>query len=126
MIKIISVILIVVSSGASMSYSIAGLSKPETTMVYNKANMSHLAIRLLSLFLGVGGLLLVFPQTFKLGGAILIVHSAATILCFILIRDWKGGAFEFLFLQIPVFILWAGYPFSVIAKLKNLLTGIMN
>ncbi len=126
MVKIISVILILVSAGASMSYSIAGLLKPETTVVYNKANMSHLGIQMLSLFLGVGGLLLIFPQTFKFGGAMLIVHSALTILCFILIRDWRGGAFEFLFLQIPVFILWAGYPFSVVEKLKNVFTGMMS
>lgn len=115
-----------VSSGASISYSYVGMVKPETTLVYNKAKISHLYIKLLPLFLGIGGLLLLLPQTFKLGGTILIVHSVVTIICFILIRDWRGGAFEFVFLQIPIFILWAGYPILIIEKLKNFLTGTLS
>ncbi|HZY81131.1 MAG TPA: hypothetical protein VFE50_16520 [Cyclobacteriaceae bacterium] len=126
MMKLISVILILVSSGASISYSYVGMVKPETTLVYNKAKISHLYIKLLPLFLGIGGLLLLLPQTFKLGGTILIVHSVVTIICFILIRDWRGGAFEFVFLQIPIFILWAGYPILIIEKLKNFLTGTLS
>lgn len=125
MMKAISTILIIVSSVASISYSFVGLIKPETTLVYNKANISNLGIQLLSLFLGIGGLLLLFPLTFKLGGTMLIVHSLITIICFILIRDWRGGILEFVFLQIPVFILWTGYPISVLEKLKQLLTGTM-
>jgi hypothetical protein len=125
MIKTITAILILISSVASVSYSIVGMVKPQTTVVYNRANLSPLGIQLLSLFLGVGGLLLLFPQTFKPGGAMLIMHSCITILCFILIRDWKGGTLEFIFLQIPVFILWAGYPISVLEKLKNIVSGTM-
>jgi hypothetical protein len=117
MIKTISIILILFSSVAAIYYSFGGVIKPETAVVYNKANISRFGIQLLSLFLGIGGLLLLFPQTFKIGGAFLITHSLITIICFILIRDWKGGIFEFIFLQIPIFMVWAGYPISVLEKL---------
>jgi hypothetical protein len=110
MIKIISTILILFSSIASIYYSFVGIIKPENTLVYNKANISNLGIQLLSLFLGIGGLLLLFPQTFKIGDVLLIVHSLITIICFIIIADWKGGTFEFLFLQIPIFLFLVGYP----------------
>jgi hypothetical protein len=120
MIKIIAAILILISSVASVYYAFGGVIKPETAPVYNKANMSRLGIQLLSLFLGIGGLLLLFPQTFKIGGAMLMIHSMITIICFIVIKDWRGGVFEFIFLQIPVFIVCAGYPVPVLEKLKDL------
>ena len=120
MIKTLSTILILFSSVASIYYSVVGVIKPETTLVYNKANIPHSGIQLMSLFLGIGGLLLLFPQTFKFGGLSLIIHSVITIICFIVIKDLKGGIIEFLFLQVPIFILWAGYPFSVMEKLKGL------
>ena len=109
------------SSVAAIYYAFSGVIKPETALVYNKANMSRLGIQLLSLFLGIGGLLLLFPATFKIGGTMLIVHSLATIVCFIVIKDWRGGLLEFLMLQIPVFVVWAGYPVSVFEKVRALL-----
>jgi len=122
MIKIITAILILISSVASVYYAFGGVMKPETALIYNKAAMSRLGIQLLSLFLGVGGVLLLFPLTFKIGGTMLIIHSLITIICFIIIKDWKGGIFEFIFLQIPVFIVWTGYPVSVSEKIRNLFT----
>ena len=122
MIKIIAALLTLISSTASIYYSFGGVIKPESALVYNKAQMSHLGIQLLSLFLGIGGLLLLFPQTFKIGGIMLIIHSLTTIICYMVIKDWKGGFFEFLFLQIPVFIVWAGYPVWVLEKIKTLFT----
>jgi hypothetical protein len=116
MIKIITAILILISTVASTYYSFGSVIKPETALVYNKANISRLSIQLLSSFLGIGGLLLLFPQTFKIGGATLMIHSLITIICFIIIKDWKGSFIEFVFLQIPVFLLWAGYPLSVLEK----------
>jgi hypothetical protein len=98
-----------------------GLIKPETLQVYNKATISHVWIQLLSLGLGIGGILLLFPQTFKLGGVLLLLHSLTTIICFVIIKDWKGGFFEFIFMQIPVFLLWVDYPLSVLEKLKSYL-----
>ncbi len=112
MIRIIAVILISVSSVASIHYAWSGVTKPETALIYNKAGMPRTGIRLLSLFLGVGGILLLLPQTFRMGGVMLIAHSLITIGCSVAVRDWKGGAFEFIFLQIPVFLVWAGYPLS--------------
>jgi hypothetical protein len=117
MIKTITTILILLSSVASIYYSFGGVIKPETAVVYNKANISRSGIQLLSLFLGIGGMLLLFPLTFKLGGAFLITHSLVTIVCFAIIKNWKGGLFEFIFLQIPIFVVWAGYPMSVLEKL---------
>jgi hypothetical protein len=119
MIKIIITLLILFSSVASIYYSFGGAMKPETALVYNKVNLSRSGIQLLSLFLGIGGILLLFPQTFKLGGIFLITHSLITIICFIVIRDWKGGILEFIFLQIPIFIVWLGYPLTVLEKFRN-------
>jgi len=120
MIEVITVILILISCMASMYYSVDGVIKPETALVYNKANMSQVGIQLLSLFLGIGGLLLLFPPTLKVGGIMLMIHSLITIACFVMIKDWKGGFFEFIFLQIPIFIVFVGYPVSVLEKIRNL------
>ena len=122
MMKTITAILILFSSMASIYYSFGGIIKPEAALVYNKANISRPGIQLLSLFLGIGGMLLLFPQTFILGAVFLIMHSLITIICFITIKDWNGGFLEFIFLQIPVFMAWSGYPLSVLEKCRNLIT----
>lgn len=93
--------------------------KPDTALLYVKASMLGLGIQLLSLFLGIGGLLLLFPQTFKVGGAFLITHSLITIICYVITKDLKGGLGEFVLLQIPIFLIWAGYPISVLEKVRN-------
>jgi len=118
MIKTITAILILISFAASVYYAFDGLVKHESAEVYNKANMSRMGIQFLSLFLGTGGLLLLFPPTFKIGGIILIIHSLTTIICYIIIKDLRSGFFEFIFLQIPVFIVWVGYPLSILEKFK--------
>ena len=122
MIKTITILLILVSSGASVYYAFGGILKPETALVYNKVNMSRLGIQLLSLFLGIGGVLLLFPPTFKVGGIFLIIHSLVTIVCLIVVKDWRGGLFESIFLQIPIFVIGSGYPVSVLEKFRNLFT----
>ena len=113
-------ILILVSSAASIYYSIAGVMHPEAALVYNRASMSRLGIQLLSFLLGVGGALILLPQTFKFGGALLIAHSAITVVCFVATRNWKGGILELAFLQVPIFMVWLGYPSSVLEKAKSL------
>ena len=119
MIKIISTILIIVASVASVYNSYVWVKKPETGLLYIKTNFSRLDIHLLSLFLGLGGLLLLFPQTFKVGGTFLIIHSLTTLICYAITKDWKGGLREFILFQIPIFLLWAGYPLTVLEKFKN-------
>jgi len=122
MIKILTTILILVASVASIYNSYAWVKKPETALLYIKANFSRSSIQLLSLFLGIGGLILLFPQTFKVGGAFLITHSLITLICYAITRDWKGGLREFILFQIPVFLIWAGYPLTVLEKIKNIFT----
>ena len=120
---IITTVLILFSSIAAIYYSYIGLTKPDTLSPYNKAKMPRLGIQLLSLLLGAGGLLLLFPQTIVFGAALLMIHSLSTIVCYVILKDWKGAFFEFLFLQIPVFLIWAGHPLSVIeSKKKSLIT----
>ncbi len=118
--KIISTLLIFISLAASLYYAFAGLIKPETALVYNKAHIPPWGIQLWAFTLGVSGILLLFPQTFKPAGVLMILNSLFTIVCFIIVKDWRGGFFEFVFLQIPVFLLWAGYPVSVLKELKEL------
>ena len=122
MIKILSTILILVGSIASVYNSVVWVMNPETALLYIKANFSQLGIQLLSLFLGIGGLLLLFPQTSKIGGTFLITHSLITIICYVITQDWKGGFLEFLLLQIPIFLVWADYPLTVLEKFKNIFT----
>ena len=119
MIKIITTVLILISSIASVYNSYKWVTKPDTALLYIKAGMPGMSILLLSLLLGVGGLLLIFPQTFKFGGVFLITHSVITVICYAITKDLKGGLGEFMLLQIPVFMVWAGYPLSVLEKLKN-------
>ncbi len=69
-------------------------------------------LQLLSLLLGVGGALILLPQTFGLGGVLLVAHSVVTIGCFVATRDWKGGLLEFAFLQIPIAMVVLGYLIS--------------
>lgn len=118
MIKIISVILIVTSLTASVYYLFVALTRPETILVYNKAHIPCWGIQLWALILAISGILLLFPQAFKFAGVLMILNSSFTIICFIIIKDWKGIFFEFLFLQIPIFLLWAGYPLSVLEKFR--------
>ncbi len=120
MIKIISALLLVVASVASLYNSYVWVKKPETGLLYVKANFSRSGIQLLSLFLGIGGLLLLFPPTFKVGIAFLIIHSATTLICYYITKDWKGGVREFILFQIPVFLFWAGYPLTVLEKVRDL------
>lgn len=63
---IIVSLLILLSSAASIYYSIDGVMHPASALVYNKAHMSRTGIQLLSLLLGVGGALILLPQTFGL------------------------------------------------------------
>ncbi|MEI9935817.1 MAG: hypothetical protein WDO69_01205 [Pseudomonadota bacterium] len=121
MTKIVVSMLILFSSAASIYYSINGLMNPESALVYNKAHMSRADIQLLSLLLGLGGVLILLPQTFRIGGVFLFAHSLITIGCFVATRDWKGGLLEFAFLQIPIVMVVVGYPSSVLAKIKNLI-----
>jgi hypothetical protein len=122
MIKILTTILIIVASVASIYNSYVWVKKPDTALLYIKANFSPLGIQLLSLFLGIGGLILLFPQTFKFGGAFLITHSLITLICYAITKDWKGGLREFILFQIPIFLIWAGYPLTVLEKFKNFFT----
>lgn len=120
MINLFNGILILLSAVASLSYSVIGMMKANSLVVYNNAGISHLGIQFSSFILGVGGMLLLFPPTFRAGGSLLILHSLFTILCFVLIRDWRGGFFELLAMIIPVFMLWAGYPLNVLEKIRSL------
>lgn len=122
MIKILTAILIIVASVASIYNSYVWVKKPETGLLYIKANFSRSGIQLMSLFLGIGGLFLLFPQTFKVGGVFLIIHSFTTLICYSITKDWKGGLREFILFQIPVFLLWAGYPLTILEKFKNFFT----
>jgi hypothetical protein len=119
MIKIISTLLILISSIASVYNSYRWVMKPDTALLYVKAGMPGLGIQLLSLFLGIGGLLLLFPQTFNVGGAFLITHSLITIICYVVTKDLKGGLGEFALLQIPIFLVWVGYPVPVLERVKD-------
>lgn len=112
--------LILLSSAAAIYYSINGAMRPEMALIYNKARMSHVGIQLLSILLGLGGVMILLPQAFRLGGAFLIGHSLITIGCFVVTRDWKGGALELVFLQVPILLVWAGYPSSVLERAKSL------
>ena len=113
--------LILFSAVASTYYAVSGIIKPETILVFNKANMPRTAIKLSSLVLGVGGILLLLPQTFKVGASILMTHSMITITCFILIKDYRGGFLESIFLLIPIVLIGADYPIWVIEKVRILL-----
>jgi len=122
MIKILTTILIIVASVASIYNSYVWVKKPDTALLYIKAGFSPLVIQLLSLFLGLGGVILLFPQTFKMGIAFLLIHSLTTLICYAITKDWKGGLREFILFQIPVFLLWAGYPLVILHKLKSCFT----
>jgi hypothetical protein len=119
--KIISTVLILISVIASLYYLFVGLVKSETVALYNRANIPRWGIQTWALMLGIGGILLLFPQTFSLAAVLMILNSLFTIGCFWVIRDYKGGFFELAFMQIPIFLLWVGYPLSVLENLKDCL-----
>lgn len=124
MIKILTTVLIVVASVASVYNAYVWIRKPESGLLYRKANFSLWGIQLLSLLLGIGGCLLLFPRTFVIGATLLLIHSFTTLVCYGITRDVKGGLREFILFQIPVFLLWAGYPLVIFDKLGNLLASI--
>jgi hypothetical protein len=122
MIKTFSTVLIIIASVASIYNSVVWVIKPDSALLYIKVNFSRSGIQLLSIFLGIGGLILLFPQTFIAGGAFLITHSLITLVCYALTKDWKGGLLEFTLLQIPIFLVWAGYPVSVLERVISFFT----
>lgn len=122
MIKIICTLLIIVAGLASVYNSYVWIKKPETGLLYIKSGFSRSGIQWLSLLLGIGGLLLLFPQTFRIGATFLLLHSLTTLICYAITKDWKGGLREFILFQIPVFLLWAGYPLTVLENLRHFFT----
>ncbi len=119
--KTISLILMLISLTASVYYFVAGLTGPENMVVYGRANIPVWGIRIWAILLGVGGVLLLFPPTFRLATVLLVMNSIFTIACFVIAKDWRGGLVEFLFLQIPMFLFWVGYPMFALEKVKTLL-----
>jgi hypothetical protein len=109
-VKTTSLVLALVSVAASVHYFVAGLTGPENMVVYSRANVPVWGIRTWAVLLGVGGVLLLFPSTFRLATVLMMMNSLFTIACFVIAKDWRGGLVEFVFLQIPVLLFWSGYP----------------
>jgi hypothetical protein len=111
-----SAVLTLVSVAAAAYYFVAGLTEPEKMLVYSRANVPVWGIRTWAVLLGVGGGLLLFPPTFRLATVLLVANSLFTITCFVVAKDWKGGVWESLFLQIPVFLFFWGHPVFALEK----------
>jgi hypothetical protein len=109
-VRTVSLILFLISLTGSVYYGVAGLTKPESMAVYRRANVPVWAVQASAVVLGAGGVLLLFPLTFRLGAVLLVMHSLFTIVCFSMVRNWKGGVAEALLLQVPVLLLGVGYP----------------
>jgi hypothetical protein len=62
-----SAMLVLVSLTASMYYLVVGLTQSESMAVYSRANIPVWGIRAWAVLLGAGGVLLIFPSTFRLG-----------------------------------------------------------
>jgi len=103
-------VLTLVSVAASFYYFIAGLTGPENMVVYRRANVPVWGVRAWAVLLGVSGVLLLFPPTFRPATVLMVMNSLFTITCFVLAKDWRGGLVEGLFLQIPVFLFLVGRP----------------
>jgi len=91
--------------------------------VYSRAGVPGWGIRASAALLGAGGILLLFPQAFRLGATLLAMHSLFTIACFVIVRNWRGSAGEALMLQIPVLLLWIGYPRFALDAVAALFRG---
>ena len=118
--KTTSAILIAVSLVASVYYLVAGLTKPESMVVYTRANVPVWGIRTWAVLLGAGGMFLLFPSTFRLGTILMVINSLFTITCFVIAKDYRGGFVEFVLLQIPVFLLWVGYPIFALERVNTI------
>jgi len=113
--------LTLVSVAASIYYFVAGLTGPENMVVYGRVNVPVWGIRTWAVLLGVGGVLLLFPQTFRLATVLMVMNSLFTIACFLIAKDWRGGLLESLFLQVPVLLFFSGYPTFALEKVRALL-----
>jgi hypothetical protein len=119
--KAMSAALTLVSVAASIYYFVAGLTGPENMVVYGRVNVPVWAIRTWAVLLGVGGVLLLFPPTFRLATVLMVMNSLFTISCFVIAKDWRGGLLESLFFQVPVLLFFSGYPTFALEKLRALL-----
>ncbi len=119
--KILSGVLTLISLTASLYYFISGLTRPENMAVYRSANVPVWGIRMSAVLLGAGGMLLLFPLTYRLATSLLVMHSMFTIVCFVIAKDWRGGLVESLLLMVPVFLFRAGYPVFALEKVRALL-----
>jgi hypothetical protein len=121
--KAMSAALTLVSVAASIYYFVAGITGPENMVVYGRVNVPAWGIRTWAVFLGVGGVLLLFPPTFRLATVLMVMNSLFTISCFVIAKDWKGGLLESLFLQVPVLLFFSGYPTFALEKVRALLAS---
>ncbi len=120
--KAVGLVLTLVSLTASIYYFVAGVIGPERMVVYGRANVPVWGIRTWAVLLGVGGILLLFPSTFRVATVLMVMNSIFTIACFVIAKDWRGGLTELVFLQIPVFLYCAGYPLAL-EKVRDLFSS---
>jgi hypothetical protein len=109
-VKAVGLVLTLVSLTASIYYFVAGLIGPERMVVYGRVNIPVWGIRTWAVLLGAGGILLLFPSTFRVATVLMVMNSIFTIACLAIAKDLRGGLVEFSFLQIPVFLFCAGTP----------------
>jgi hypothetical protein len=121
-VKVITAVLVLASLTASGYYLVAGLTKPESMAVYSRANIPVWGIRAWAVLLGVGAMLLIFPPTFRLATILMVVNSLFTIACFVITKDWREGALESVFLLVPVYLFWVGYPAFALESVRSFLS----
>ncbi len=120
-VKTLTLVLILVSVLASAYYFFAGLTKPESVVVYSRASIPARGIRTWAVLLGASGILLLFSATFRLATILMVTNSLFTVTCLVINEDLRGAAIESLLLLIPIFLFRVGYPMFALEKVRALL-----
>lgn len=111
--KIVSGVLILITVFLSVKHGWAGISgnlKPEETKMLTTLGISQSMILPFSIITLVGGLLVLFPQTFLAGNIINAVMILLIMIFSLRAGDTRTALIEIPFLLMPLVLVYLGHP----------------
>lgn len=116
-IKLISGALILFTAYMSFTHGWQGLNfKPGDTGpqvdLFKKIDLSPFALKFFAVLTILGGLLILFPQTFVIGNMLNAISILFLMILFVNVREMKPALIEIPFLLIPLVLVYLKYPFS--------------
>jgi uncharacterized protein YbjT (DUF2867 family) len=92
---------------------------PGRLAVFNQSGLAHPAILVWAAYTVVGALLMAPPRTFVIGNVMLLANNVFIIGVYVTIGSLGGAAGEAAAMGFPIFLLWAGHPYTQWKRLRS-------